>query len=112
MNKKGYTLIELLSTITIMSLIAVIASINVVKIFDDKEKEAQKSEESIITTAACIYVELNKNEKLKDNCSQYGCDIETDTLIKEGLLSEDDVSNKRIIHIKKENNEKTCRVKE
>lgn len=112
MNKKGYTLIELLSTITIMSLIAVIASINIVKIFDDKEKEAKKSEESIITTAACLYIELNKNEQLKANCLQNECDITTDTLIKEGLLNEEDVSNTKVIHIKKENNEKKCTIKE
>ena len=111
MNKKGFTLIELLSTITIMTLIATIISINVIKIFDTKEKETKASEESIITSAACVYIELNKNEQLKNICLTSGCDITTDILIEEGLINEADVSNKRVIHITKENNEKKCTIR-
>jgi len=111
MDKKGYTLIELLSSITIITLIATIASINIIKIFDDKEASARESEENIITSAACVYIELNKNEQLKNTCLTNGCDIDTDTLIKEGLLKEGDVSNKRVIHISREKNEKKCVIK-
>lgn len=111
MNKKGFTLIELLSTITIMTVIATMVCINIVKIFDNKDKEEKKSKESIITNAACIYIELNKNNDLKEKCLSIGCDISSNDLIKEGILNEEDVDNSKIIHIEKENNEKKCTIK-
>lgn len=111
MNKKGFTLIELLSTITIMTVIATMVCINVVKIFDNKDKEEQKSKENIITNAACIYIELSKNNDLKEKCLSIGCDISSNDLIKEGILNEEDVDNFKIIHIEKENNEKKCTIK-
>lgn len=111
MNKKGFTLIELLSSVTIMTLIATIASINIVKIFDTKKEEAKTSEKGILTTAACIYVEMDKNKALKNKCLTSGCEISTDILIKEGLLNESDVDNPEIINIFKENNEKKCIIK-
>ena len=111
MNKKGFTLIELLSSITIMTLIATIASINVVKIFDNKKEEAKSNENSIITTAACVYIEMEKNKDLKQKCLTYGCDIDTDTLINEGFLNENDVNKKTVINVRKVNNEKKCTIK-
>lgn len=111
MNKKGFTLIELLASITIMLLIATIASINIISIFDNKNKEKKKEEENILTSAACVYIELNKNIELKSKCLESGCDISTSTLISEGLLSESDVSNEQVIHIEKENNSKICTIK-
>jgi len=111
MNKKGFTLVELLSSITIMTLIATIASINIINIFDNKEKENIESKENIITTAACVYIELDKNSSLKEVCLKNGCDITTNTLINEGLLNENDVDNPEVIHIFKENNEKKCIIK-
>lgn len=111
MNKKGYTLIELLSTITILGLIATIASINMVKIFDNKKEASEKGTTEVIETAACVYIELEENKALKEECLTRGCDISTETLIKDGLLSEKDVSNSKVIHIEKINNEKKCILK-
>ena len=39
------------------------------------------------------------------------CEITTDTLIKSGLLKEEDVNNSKVINIYKENNEKKCVIK-
>lgn len=111
MNKKGFTLIELLASITIMALIATIASINFVKIFDNERIIADNNKDTIITEAACVYIELEKNKDLKNTCLKNGCEISSDTLIKSGLLKEDDVSNSKVIHIYKENNEKKCIIK-
>ncbi len=107
-NKKGFTLIELLATITIMTIIATMASINTVKIFDEKEKSAKKREQEIIEASACVYIELNKNKDLKEQCLKEGCKISSNTLIKEGLLLEEDVDNETFIHITKKNNEIIC----
>ena len=112
MNKKGFTLIELLCTIAIMGIIATIASINLVKIYQNKNNEKVQIQNNIIETAACIYIELQENTSLKDNCLTNGCDISTDTLITNGLIDEKDVDNPKIIHIFKENNTKQCKIKE
>ena len=111
-DKKGFTLVELLSTITIMTLVATIASINIVKIFDNKKETEEKSTKAVIETAACVYIELDKNKRLRETCLTSGCNISTDTLIKEGLLNEKDVDKQEVIHITKENNEKKCIVKD
>ena len=111
MNKKGFTLVEILSSITIMALIATIASFNFVKIFDNEKEIGENNKDNIITTAACIYIELEENKNLKNTCLTNGCEITTDTLIKSGLLKDDDVNNTKVINIYKENNEKKCVIK-
>lgn len=109
-NKKGFTLVELLSTITIMTVIATMATVNIIKIMDEKEKANDESINNVITSAACVYIELDKNKSLKETCLTYGCNINTDTLINEGLLKKEDVSKLEVIHIAKENNEKICTI--
>ena len=111
MDKKGFTLIELLSTITIMTVIATMVCINITKIFDNKDVEEQKNKDGIITSAACVYIELEKNNDLKEKCLSIGCDISSKDLIEEGILDKEDVNNSIIIHISKENNEKKCTIK-
>lgn len=110
MNKKGFTLIELLSTITIMTVIATILTINIMNIFAEKEKIANNTKEDIIITAANVYLELNKNEKLKESCKINGCSISTKELIKEGLLSEEDVDKGKVINIYYENKEQKYKI--
>lgn len=110
MNKKGFTLVELLSCITIMALIATLASVNIVKIFDNKENIADTNIESIVTASACVYVELDKNALLKEECLNNGCEINSEILVKAGLLN-DDIDKNYIIKIYKDNNEKKCIIK-
>lgn len=110
MNKKGFTLIELLSTITIMTVIATVLTINIMNIFAEKEKIANNTKEDIIITAANVYLELNKNEKLKESCKINGCSISTKELIKEGLLSEEDVDKGKVINIYYENKEQKYKI--
>ena len=105
MNKKGFTLIELLSTITIMTLIATVLTINVLNIFESKKNIAEERTNDIITTAASVYLELKENKELKESCKINGCNISINTLIKEGLLNENDVDNSKVINIYYENNE-------
>ncbi len=110
MNKKGFTLIELLSTIAIMTIIATVLTVNVLNIFENKQKITNQTKENIITTAANVYLELNKNKELKENCKLNGCNISVNTLIKEGLLNEEDVNNSKVINIYYENNEQKVKI--
>ena len=110
MNKNGFTLIELLSTIAIMTVIATVLTVNVLNIFENKQKITNQTKENIITTAANVYLELNKNKELKENCKLNGCNISANTLIKEGLLNEEDVNNSKVINIYYENNEQKVKI--
>jgi len=111
MDKRGFTLIELLACITIMTLIATMACINITKSYANNEIEEQKRKEEIITSAACVYIELHKNIELKKECLKAGCDISSNDLIKEGLIDEEDVDKSKVIHIEMQNNEKKCIIK-
>lgn len=110
MNKKGFTLIELLATIAIMTLIATTITINILNIFESKKEINEDNLKNIITTAANVYLELNENKALKENCKINGCNISTDTLIKEGLLNEEDVDKNKVINIYYENNEQKYKI--
>ena len=105
MNKKGFTLIELLATITIISIVTTMISIN-------ERMNNEKKKTKIITSAACIFIEFERNYNLKQECLTTGCDINSQELIKAKLLNENDVNNNIIIHISKENLEKQCKIKE
>lgn len=111
MNKLGFTLIEVLATISIMALIATMVVINMPKMFENSYAKNENNNNSLIEEAACLYIELNKNKDLKESCLNNGCDISIDDLIKEGLITEDIVGNSNFIHIEKYNNEKKCKVR-
>lgn len=111
MNKLGFTLIEVLATITIMAIIATMVVINIPDMLRNSYAIKEDNNNSLIEEAACLYIELNKNKDLKENCLNNGCDISVDDLIKEGLINDDIVSNSNFIHIEKYNNEKKCKVR-
>lgn len=112
MNKKGFTLIELLATITIISIVTTMISINIFKAHEFERMNNEKKKTKIITSAACIFIEFERNYNLKQECLITGCDINSQELIKAKLLNENDVNNNIIIHISKENLEKQCKIKE
>ena len=107
-NKRGFTLIELLCTVAIMSFIATLVSINMVKLINTKEQLNTESKNSIITTSACLYIELKENANLKRECLKDSCLISTDTLIQKGLLDSRLIDKEINVKIYQENNEKKC----
>lgn len=112
LNNKGFTLIEILATIAIMAIIATMTTINMAKIFKDKNKITTDNKNSVIENAACVYVELKENKNLKNECKKVGCNIKAEILIKIGLLNETDVDKDQNINIYYEKNEKQCKIKE
>ena len=68
MNKKGFTLVELLAVIAILAILVIIALPNVLKMFNDSKKN------SFITEAKTIYSEVSKkyiSESMKGNKLTY-----------------------------------------
>lgn len=111
-GKRGFTLVELLAAITIMSAIATMVSINVVKIFEEKDKARENSKTNVIETSACVYIKLDKNKELKEICKTKGCTITANELIAQGLLDEKDVDKNQVIHIYYDKNEMICKIQE
>ncbi len=111
MNKSGFTLIEILCTIAIIGIIATMTSFNIINFINTNNDTTEETKEKIITTAAQVYIELDQNKDLKETCFTTGCNITTDTLINAGLISKEDVDNKEVINIKKENQKIKCTIK-
>ena len=68
MNKKGFTLVELLAVIAILAILVIIALPNVLKMFNDSKKN------SFLTEAKTVYTEVSKkyiSESMKGNKLTY-----------------------------------------
>ena len=68
MNKKGFTLVELLAVIAILAILVIIALPNVIKLFNDSKKN------SFLTEAKTVYSEVSKkyiSESMKGNKLSY-----------------------------------------
>lgn len=62
MNKKGFTLVELIGVVVILGLIALVAFPALLNQINDSKKQVSDSQKNIIISAAKTYVEDNKNE--------------------------------------------------
>lgn len=107
MKNKGFTLIELIVTITLLAIISITVGVSVSNMLaNQKEKKAENMKEEI-ENAACVYVET-VNDSLTE--------ISLKTLIEEGLIDKDlvnPITKKQLdttstVKIKIENNEKKC----
>ena len=90
MNKKGYTLIEIIAVMVIIALITTIVILN----FDTSiGKTNTKKEEAFVTDlekAACVYIDLKENAIYKSTCfSSNTCSVTVGQLITSGMLSAD-----------------------
>lgn len=61
MKKNGFTLIELLAVVTIITLISLIAIPNITKNIREKKTEIDEANQKLLSSAADVYIENNKN---------------------------------------------------
>lgn len=105
MNKKGFTLVELLATIGILVLMSVVIGTNIVSILNSTKEENKKNDKAVIEKAACVYVDSNA-------CSN--CERKTSVTVQEliisGLISEEEYKDQssKTVAITRTNNEKIC----
>lgn len=123
MNKKGFTLTEIIVVIGLLAVIGVVIAVNLTNILGQEEDNNYQEFVKTVENAACSYIELSTNITTKSNCkSSGGCSIKVDDIIKTGLLSKDlenpqdndlitSMSNgqpKYSVRISWPNNEKKC----
>ncbi len=105
MNKKGFTLIELIATIAIMILIGVVIANNMTGILSKEHDQEYDDFKNKLTDSACMYVETYFNSEERLNCKQNGCTISVDQLIQKGYI-EDTLKNPVTNELVKDNQEK------
>lgn len=103
MNKKGFTLIEVLAVITLIGIIATMLSANIINYLDESDKYEKETLNNIYVTAAEVYLNKKENKEFKEECKKNGCTITSDTLLKKELLEIEDVKNPKIILINYKN---------
>lgn len=95
MNKKGFTLVEMITTLTIMILIGLVIVNNMANLFSKEEEANYEDFVFKVAEAGCVYFDVVYDTSRKSSCkSGGGCMIRVDDLIKEGYLSEDLINPK------------------
>ena len=105
MDKKGFTLVELLATIAILVLMSVIIGVNITSILRSTEKQNDDFDKKQIEKAACVYVDSD------ELCPNKDCDnsVTIKKLIEKGLLDEEVYKDKTgTITVTRNNGLKKC----
>ena len=93
MNKKGFTLIELMAAIIIMALLTIVVTVNLSKTQQKSEQKRIAQFKQQVEDAACTFIDLTINRSVKDDpavCpSSSRCVVTFDMLVNDGLLSSD-----------------------
>lgn len=91
MNKKGFTLVELLAVIVILALLAIVSSTVVFKLIDDSRKDLYNDQIELIEKSAEKWT--LENVDLVGYNVAYCLDV--DKLVKSGHLKEDTLKDPR-----------------
>lgn len=89
MNKKGFTLIELIGVVVILGLIALIAFPALLNQINDSKSLVSESQKQIIISSAKTYVDENKNEY----ADKSSFEISVNDLISGGYLDKSIISS-------------------
>lgn len=107
-NKKGFTLVEILCVITILSILFVFTVPNFIKTLNDKKETISEIEKNMIINAAKMYDEDCSNLTSKTTCNYTTTGNETiinlKDLIDNGYINSSKLDNKCTGIIRKKEN--------
>lgn len=103
MNKKGFTLVELMATVGLLAIMSLVIGVNITSILKTSKQNEEKFNKEQIEKAACVYY---SSEELNPSGSK---EIFVSDLIESGLLDETyrNVENSKVT-ITVKDNEKKC----
>lgn len=89
MKKNGFTLVELIATITLIALIATVILINVVGMKSNQDETMAKRFKTTVEEAACTYIDLSTQTELRNICKSNSnnsrCNIPLSVLISDAV---------------------------
>lgn len=90
MNKKGYTLVELIAVIAIIAILATILIMNFDGVINKNKQKSDNFFKEEVEKAACVYIDLKSHKTIKDACyPSKNCSITANDLITDGLISDE-----------------------
>lgn len=90
MNKKGFTLIELIAALVIIALISTIVIINLDSVVNQTNSRKEADFKTDLEKAACVYIDLQANASYKNTCYSSGtCNVTVAQLISGGIITSD-----------------------
>lgn len=106
MNRKGFTLIELIAVIVILGIILVVAVPNLLSVYDDSKLKTEEIFLNNLSKSIDSYVSLNsdtlkfafylddaKKEEQEGDVTVYKATITVHDIIEDGLIKEEDYRN-------------------
>lgn len=97
MNKKGFTLTELLGVIVILAIIAIIAFPSVIGLLNSSQNETDEAMQNFAITAARNYVNDNMDSypKALEGQTKTYSNLKIQTLLDEGYISSTTISSEK-----------------
>ena len=88
MNRKGFTMVELLVVISLIAIMSILIAINMTGILSEQNSSSFNSVQSKIESAACTYIDMQENHALRDQYknNSSGGTVNLSTLIQKGLI--------------------------
>lgn len=106
MNKKGFTLTELILTIGLLAVIGLVIVTNMSGLLEKNKEDNYQNFVKAIEEAACTYIELKTARTYLniDECKTTGCTIKVKKIVEEGLLTEEEIISPKTNQSVAENN--------
>lgn len=90
MNKKGFTLMEMIAAVIIIGIIATTVAISFTNILNKNNEKKYKEFKRELEQAACVYIDLNEYKQVKASCFSSGtCNVKVKALVESGLIDDD-----------------------
>ncbi len=90
--KKGFTIVELIITIGLITLIGTVIVSNISSNLLREQEKQYEAFKKTLETAACVYIDRNVAKSIKATCkANRTCSIPVNDLLTNGLIEESDL---------------------